>query len=151
MSDLNINNMQICMQQADSVWNVKPATVVEPSAHYNPFQRTGNVAAGRGSLIIKCAALFLLIAVVSLSTLAKASRCLPQSNPARYLSQASKMRETPTQKLNDCRPLRRDRANWLQPTAESGVPFYFETESPLPKSSATLNAHQLRSPPSNLS
>jgi hypothetical protein len=148
--DAYINWQEIPVRQVDSVPNAGCPAVGELYASDNSFQRPDNVRAGRG-LFIKSAVLFLLVTVVSLSTLAKASRCLPQSNPSRYLSQVSKMREPSIQRLSDRQTLNRDSADRFHSKDEAGVSFSLGTEQPLPKSSATLNTHQLRSPPADFS
>ena len=145
-----INWQEIPVRQVDSVPNtgLQAAGGLFVSDH-SP-ERPGLVRAAQG-LFIKAAALFLLVTVVSLSTLAKTSRCLPQSNPARYLSQVGKMREPSTQRLNEHQTLNRDSNEPLPSGIEFQVVFSAWSERLLPKSSAILNAHQLRSPPANFS
>ena len=145
-----INRQEIPLRQVDSIPNTGCPTVGEPFTSDNSFHRLDSVRTGR-SLFIKVAALFLLFTVVSLSTLSKTSRCLPQSNPARYLSKVGKMREPSTQRLSDRQTLNRDSGDRPHFIEDTRVPFSQGTEQPLPKSSATHDTHQLRSPPVDFS
>jgi hypothetical protein len=145
-----INWRENSLRQVDPILSSGFPAVGEMYSSDNSFHKLDSVRTGR-SLFIKVAALFLLFTVVSLSTLSKTSRCLPQSNPSRYLSQVGKMREPSTQRLSERQTLNRDPGDRPHFIAETGVPFSLGTEQPIPKSSATHNTHQLRSPPVDLS
>ena len=142
--------MQIHLRRAEPIWDLDPPASADVSESDQPIAKQGERRSARGSFF-KAAALFLLVTVVSLSTLAKTSRSLPQSNPSRYLSHVSKMRVTSGQRLSDRRALNRNSAASHQSVAEVGVLPFLSCDQPLPNLSAGLNAHQLRSPPVNFS
>ena len=144
-----INWQEIPVRQVDSLPSGVCPAARELFTSDGSLQRRDHIRTG--CLFIKGAVLFLLVAVVSLSTLAKTSRCLPHSNPARYLSQVGKMREPSTQRLNEGQTLNRDSGDQPFLILETGIPLSQGTEQPLPKSSTALNTHQLRSPPFDFS
>lgn len=139
------------MRRVDPHWEEGLPASGGASELDKPLHEHGGVGTGWDSCL-RIAVLFLLVGLVSLSTLAKTSRCLPQSNPARYLSHLIKMRETSGQRLGERQIVNKGGADKYQKaTSEEAASPLLRSERPFPKLPTVLNAHSLRSPPADFS
>lgn len=100
-------------------------------------------------VLIKTTALLLIFAIAGLSTLAKQSRYLPESNPTHFLSNAAKMDE-PHQPIHFAPAVLRPVAKIAPPQSEFRTRFVLDSEKPdLPEIGLVVSL-QHRSPPSFL-
>ncbi|MFY9528567.1 MAG: hypothetical protein WBC04_17565 [Candidatus Acidiferrales bacterium] len=96
----------------------------------------------------RAAVLLLLVAVVGLSTLAKHSQYLPNTNPARYVSISSKMNVAYSPAVLEPKPLRAV-ARIVPPQPSIGTSRREEPEPPPIERMGLTVSLQRRSPPSS--
>jgi hypothetical protein len=99
---------------------------------------------------LKVGVVLLLLAIAGFSTLAKNSQYSAQSNPAHFITFASKMIVSPLPVVIDQTPLR-PVGRFLLPQPEAQITLEFAEDVPAARSISVTVSLQHRSPPTSLS